>query len=66
VALAADVNPEVRAEVRRLSVQQRAVVFLFFWEDMSEQTIAELLNVSTGTVHKNLSRAKARLRKALQ
>jgi RNA polymerase sigma factor (sigma-70 family) len=66
VALAADVNPEVRAEVRRLSVQQRAVVFLFFWEDMSEQTIAELLNVSIGTVHKNLSRAKARLRKALQ
>jgi RNA polymerase sigma factor (sigma-70 family) len=59
-------NVDIHRQIARLSVQQRAVVFLTYWEDMTEPAIAALLGLSTGTVHRNLSRARARLRKALQ
>jgi RNA polymerase sigma factor (sigma-70 family) len=45
---------DVIRHLARLSVQQRAVVFLAYWEDLSEPAIAQLLGVSTGTVHRNL------------
>jgi RNA polymerase sigma-70 factor (ECF subfamily) len=57
---------EVRRAVARLSVQQRAVVYLHYWEDLPEREIAELLDVSPGTVHRTLQRARETLRKALQ
>jgi RNA polymerase sigma factor (sigma-70 family) len=59
-------NVDIHRQIAQLSVQQRAVVFLAYWEDMTEPAIAALLGLSTGTVHRNLSRARARLRKALQ
>ena len=61
-----DLQPEVAAAVQELSPQQRAVVFLTYWEDMSEPAIADLLGLSTGTVHRNLNRARNNLRKVLQ
>lgn len=56
---------DVRRQIAKLSLEQRAVIFLTYWEDMTEVSIAELLNLSTGTVHRNLTRAKFQLRKVL-
>lgn len=60
------VAPEVSAAVSRLSPQQRAVVFLTYWDDLDVRSIAELLGVSDGTVRKQLGRARDHLRKVLQ
>jgi RNA polymerase sigma factor (sigma-70 family) len=59
------VHIDVRRGLAELSVEQRAVVFFTYWEDMTEAAIAQLLQISTGTVHRNLTRAKARLRRTL-
>jgi RNA polymerase sigma-70 factor (ECF subfamily) len=64
----ADTVPDVdllRA-VAALSVQQRAVVFLAFWHDMTESEIADTLDLARSTVHRNLARARTTLRKALR
>lgn len=47
--------------ILRLSPQQRAVVALRFYEHLTESQIAATLNVSAGTVKKQLSRALDRL-----
>ena len=60
-----DVAPEVLAAVAELSVQQRAVIYLSYWEDRSISEIAELLEISDGAVRKQLARARARLREVL-
>lgn len=57
---------DVRRQIARLSVAQRAVIFLAYWEDMTVPAIAELLGLSTGTVQRNLTRARDQLRKALR
>lgn len=62
----ADDFADVRSAVARLSVAQRSVVYFAFWEDLPERAIAELLDLSPGTVHRTLHRAKILLRKALQ
>jgi RNA polymerase sigma-70 factor (sigma-E family) len=49
----------------RLPRQQRAVLVLRFYEDLTEAAIAELLGCSVGTVKSNSSRALAKLRSAL-
>lgn len=63
-------GPETQVDVRRavaaLSVRQRAVVYLAYWEDMSERSIAETLDLSLGSVRRHLIRARAHLRKALE
>src|SRR5262249_52863310 len=51
--------------VAALSPQQRAVVFLAFWLDMTEADIADTLDLARSTVHRNLTRARTSLRKAL-
>ncbi|WP_158412427.1 RNA polymerase sigma factor [Ilumatobacter nonamiensis] len=51
--------------VASLSVQQRSVVFLAYWHDMTEAEIAETLDVARSTVHRTLTRARIALRKAL-
>jgi len=48
-----------------LSPQQRAVVFLTYWQDLAPEQIAEMLDVSEGTVRKQLARARERLRSVL-
>ena len=49
-----------------LSPQQRAVVYLTYWEDLAPAQVAALLDVSEGTVRKQLARAREQLRRILQ
>ena len=60
-----DLQPEVAAAVRELSPQQRAVVFLTYWNDLTPASIADLLGVTDGTIRKQLARARTHLKKAL-
>lgn len=57
--------PEVREAIERLSVRQRAVVYLAYWEDLTEEAIAEHLGIGAGSVRAHLARARGHLRKAL-
>lgn len=52
--------------VAALSVQQRSVVFLAYWQDMTEAEIADTLDLARSTVHRTLTRARLALRKALR
>jgi RNA polymerase sigma factor (sigma-70 family) len=61
-----EIRPDVLEAVARLSVSQRAVVFLAYWEDMRPAEIARFLSLSDGTVHRQLGRAEARLRRILR
>lgn len=67
VAGAHDPGPrdEVWAALMRLSPQQRACMALRYYEDMTEQQIAEVLGVSLGAVKKQLARATERCRQLL-
>lgn len=58
-------RPEVVAAVAALSPQQRAVVFLTYWSDLSPGTVADYLGVSTGTVKRQLARSRSKLSKEL-
>ena len=60
-----EIDPSVLEAVAVLSVQQRAVIYLTYWEDLTPSSIAEWLDVSEGTVRRQLARARARLRKVL-
>ena len=62
---ASRLDVDVRAALAELSPQQRAVVFLTYWEDRSIPDVAAVLDVSEGTVRRQLARAKDRLRKVL-
>jgi len=59
------IDIEVLDAVARLSVQQRAAVFLTYWEDLSPEVVAARMGVSTGTVKRHLARARNRLGKLL-
>jgi RNA polymerase sigma factor (sigma-70 family) len=56
---------DVRAALDRLSPQQRAVVYLHYWEDLSLDQVAHLIDVSPGTVRRQLARAKSKLKELL-
>lgn len=57
--------PEVRAAIEALSVRQRAVVYLTYWEDLSDRDIASHLGIGAGSVRRHLARARQHLRGAL-
>lgn len=48
-----------------LSVRERAVVYLTYWEDLLPTDVAELLGISEGAVRKYLARARNKLREVL-
>lgn len=54
-----EVRPEILAAVSRLSVRQRAVIFLTYWDDLDSGAVARLLNISDGSVRRHLARARA-------
>lgn len=58
-------RPEVLTAVRRLSLRQRAVIILHYWEDLSPTDVAERLGISDGSVRRHLARARSKLRRIL-
>jgi len=58
-------RPDIHQAVERLSVRQRAVVYLTYWEDMTNQMTADYLGISAGSVRRHLARAKTHLRREL-
>ena len=61
-----ELEPEVSAAVAGLTPQQRAVVFLTYWDDLDPRSVGALLGVGEGTVRKQLNRARGRLREVLE
>lgn len=62
--LAADVvgRDAVMRALSRLPRQQRAVIVLFYFEDLTEQVIADTMKISAGAVKRHRNRALTRLR----
>jgi RNA polymerase sigma factor (sigma-70 family) len=60
-----DVRPEVLSAVARLSTRQRAVIVLTYWNDLDPTSIAELLNISSGSVKRHLARGRSHLKETL-
>lgn len=60
-----EIRPDVLDAVGRLSVRQRAVVFLAYWEDLRPVEIARRLGLNSSTVYRSLERAERRLRRLL-
>ncbi len=60
-----ELRPDVVEAVIGLSPQQRACVYLMYWEDLSVRDVAKRLDLGEGTVKRYLARARARLREVL-
>jgi RNA polymerase sigma-70 factor (ECF subfamily) len=52
---------EVLDALRRLTVRQRAVVFLTYWVDLQPEAIADQLQITSRTVQRDLRSAHGRL-----
>ncbi|EFL22362.1 MULTISPECIES: SigE family RNA polymerase sigma factor [Streptomyces] len=59
---AAELRILVRRALARLTIRQRAMLVLRYFEDCPEREVAELLGCSVGTVRSTTHRALARLR----
>ena len=57
--------PEVWEALASLSVRQRAVVYLVYWEDLDTRTVASRLEISEGSVYQHLDRARKMLKRRL-
>jgi RNA polymerase sigma factor (sigma-70 family) len=60
-----DTDLDIRAALATLSAQQRAVIHLAYWEDLTPPMIADRLGVTDGTVRRQLARARRRLSEVL-
>ncbi len=60
-----DARPEVVQALVRLSPQQRACVYLTYWEDQAPASVAAHLGIGEGSVKRQLARARAKLREVL-
>lgn len=60
-----EVRPDILEAVGRLSVRQRAVVFLTYWDGLTPDGVARVLGISEGSVRRHLARARARLRRLI-
>jgi RNA polymerase sigma factor (sigma-70 family) len=60
-----DLSIDAERALATLSPQQRAVIFLTYWDDLTPAQCADLLGVSEGTVRKQLARGRDNLRKVL-
>ncbi len=55
------VRPEVLEALLRLTVRQRAVIYLTYWLDLEVQEVARRLNVSQRTCQRELTTARRRM-----
>ena len=58
-------DTDVWAALSDLSERQRAVAYLTYWLDLTPDAVAEMLDISTGSVKKHLDRARKSLRNSL-
>jgi RNA polymerase sigma factor (sigma-70 family) len=58
---AVEIDVDVLRAVERLSVQQRAAVFLTYWADLPAEAVAERMGISSGAVKRHLARARRHL-----
>lgn len=63
--VAAEPSLDAQRALAHLPAQQRAVVYLTYWSDLTPAQAAELLDVSEGAVRKQLARARTTLRRVL-
>lgn len=63
---ASDVSIALMTEIMRLPRREMEAVWLYYYEDMKLREIAQALGVTTSAVGIRLSRARERLRKALE
>jgi RNA polymerase sigma-70 factor (sigma-E family) len=61
-ASAVELRPVLLDALRTLTLQQRTIVVLRYFDDRSENEVAEFLGVAPGTVKSTASRAMAQLR----
>ncbi|NNC91778.1 MAG: RNA polymerase sigma factor [Acidimicrobiia bacterium] len=59
------IDIDVLRAIDKLSMQQRASVFLTYWEDLSPTEVAARLKISEGSVKRHLARARSRLKELL-
>jgi RNA polymerase sigma factor (sigma-70 family) len=60
-----DVRPEILAALAALSVRQRAVIVLTYWDDLAPAAVATRLGIGEGSVRRHLARARKQLRTVL-
>lgn len=62
---AGGLDPSVLAALRRLTVRQRAVIYLTYWSDLTPKQVADTLDSSLRTVERDLTTARTRLEELL-
>ena len=60
-----ELRPEILSAVSQLSIRQRAVIVLTYWSDLTPSSIAQLLDISEGSVRRHLARARSKLKEVL-
>lgn len=65
VERAHEVDIDVWKALGHLTIDERAVIFLIYWEDLTELETAERIGASERTVRRRLSRARQKLGRLL-
>jgi RNA polymerase sigma-70 factor (ECF subfamily) len=63
---ASEANDRLRAALARLSPRQQEVLHLVFYQDLTIEEAAQLLEISLGSARTHFERGKARLRERLR
>lgn len=63
---APDTDSDLLDSVHRLPVREREVIVMHYWNDMSPEDIAKLLNIDRATVFRRLARGRKRLKLELE
>ena len=63
---APDTDSDLLDSVHRLPAREREVIVMHYWNDMSPEDIAKLLNIDRATVFRRLARGRKRLKIELE
>ncbi len=63
---APDTDSDLLDSVHRLPAREREVIVMHYWNDMSPEDIAKLLNIDRATVFRRLARGRKRLKLELE
>ena len=61
-----DTDSDLLDSVHRLPAREREVIVMHYWNDMSPEAIAKLLNIDRATVFRRLARGRKRLKIELE